>query len=210
MPAMHHLTRLLDAIWNLAMGLFLGLSAGAVVAVILAFQTTRSETVLAKPRAMPYADPRFELDWPGYVAGAIGNRLFSVVGVLVLILVGVALLAMIGRILIAIRAESGRHHKPAWAVRILAMLILTVALALASQNVLAMNDAWPTLYDPVATDAQLLSARHHFESLHQKSERYVGTAWLAGALALLITPWCAHAATKQGETASRKGAKAQS
>lgn len=187
---MHHLTRALDAIWNLALGLFLGLTAGAVVAVILAFQTTRADTVLAKPRARPYADPRFEADWPGYVAGAIGNRLFTVVGIMVLILAGLALISMLLRLALAGRDRAASISKPAWVGRILAMTVLSVALALAARNVQAMNTAWPKLYDPAASDAQLRGARDHFESLHQKSERYVGTAWLAGAAALLITPWC--------------------
>ena len=44
-------------------------------------------------------------------------------------------------------------------LRLLGLAAAVAMLALATQNVRAMNDRWPSLYDPAATDAQLAERR---------------------------------------------------
>jgi|GEM_PF-2400924 len=184
-----HLAKLLDAIWYLSMGLFLGLSGGLVLSVILTFRGARVMQVT--PGTSPYNDPRFTTHFPEAVAGAIGQDLFWVGGIALLILLGLALLVHVlhGLILMA-RLDSADGSKRCSRLRSIALVFSILCMLKGASVTIDMNTAWPGLYDLSATDAQLDQRREQFEKMHKLSEKIVMAAWLGALGALVISPWC--------------------
>ena len=186
---MPHLYRILDTLWTLAMGLFLGLAAGLVLGVISAFRGTAH--MQASPGLPPYADPRFAAHHADAVAGYIGQKLFMVGGSAALALLGIALLAHLGAGLILMtRNDSAIGSKRISRVRTVAMLFVLLCMAKAASMTLDMNAAWPGLYDPAADDATIAARRAAFDAMHKLSEKIVSAAWLAGLAAVALSPWC--------------------
>lgn len=184
-----HLAKLLDAIWYISMGLFLGLTGGLVIAVILTFKAARM--IQATPQAAPYNDARFETHHSDAVAGAIGQDLFMVGGTIALGLLGLALLARLaGGFVLMTRIDSAQGSKKALMLRWVALLFCILCMIKGASLTVDMNAAWPGLYDLSATDTQLTQRRSDFDAMHQLSEKIVGAAWLSALLALALTPWC--------------------
>jgi len=185
---MPNLFRLLDALWTLAMGLFLGLAGGLVFAVILAFRGSRH--MQASPGLSPYADSRFANYHADAVAGYIGQKLFMVGGSAALILLTLAVLArLINFGLTAVSREvTGSFRLSIFQLFLLAVCVLSfVSTAVRTVD---MNASWPGLYDTQASDTQLAERRSDFELQHKQSEHYMRVAWLAGFVALAVSPWC--------------------
>jgi hypothetical protein len=184
-----HLSKVFDMLWTVCMGLFLGLTAGMVVAVILTFKGARK--MQAVPDALPYSDPRFAAHHSEAVAGAIGQDLFVIGGTIALVLLGLAMLARLaGGFVLWTRIDSSEGSKKASALRWLALVFCILCMIKGASLTADMNAAWPGLYELSATDAQLDQRRVDFDDMHQLSERIVGAAWLGALLALAITPWC--------------------
>lgn len=192
------LAKLFDTIWTLSMGLFLGLTAGLVLAVILAFKGTRA--LHAKPQVGPYDDPRFAAHYSDAVAGYIGQDLFMIGGTVALVLLGTALLAWIGGGLVLMtRLDSARGSKRVSQLRSLALVFVVLCMIKSASLTRDMNKAWPGLYDASASEAQITTRRTDFEAMHKRSEEIVGAAWLAGLLSLAISPWCQRLADTPAE-----------
>lgn len=184
-----HLSKAADTLWTVCMGLFLGLTAGMVVGVILTFKGARK--MQAVPEAAPYSDPRFAAHHSDAVAGAIGQDLFVVGGTIALVLLGLALLARLaGGFVLLTRINSAEGSKKASVLRWVALIFCILCMIKGASITTDMNAAWPGLYDLSATDAQLDQRRIDFDNMHQLSEKVVGAAWLGALLALAITPWC--------------------
>ncbi|MBX2851739.1 MAG: hypothetical protein KTR15_08345 [Phycisphaeraceae bacterium] len=184
-----HIAKATEALWTVAMGLFLGLTGAMVLSVILTFRGARA--IDASPGTAPFNDPQFAKHSNDAVAGYIGQDLFVVGGTVALILLGVALLARIGGALIKLvchyRLEgSGKVS----GLRFVAFVFCLLCMLYGAKLTRQMNAAWPGMYDTAATPVQLDQRRDAFEAMHQQSEKIVGAAWLAGLLALTISPWC--------------------
>lgn len=182
-----HLAKLLDAIWYLSMGLFLGLTGGLVLSVIVTFRGARK--IDATPRVEPYSDPMFAQYHNDAVAGYIGQDLFMVGGTIAIYLLVAAAVSRL--IPFFLRQETSRVGSKAckW-VQGLALVACLVLITSAAANVVYMNKYWPTLYDPEKTSEALSEHREVFENLHAGSERLTSSAWLCGFIALAISPWC--------------------
>lgn len=183
-----HLVKLLRSIWTLAMGGFLGLTGGLVVAVILAFKGARE--LAATPGVAPYTDPRFAAHGSDAVAGFIGQQLFAVGGVAALVLLGVAVLALNGLGVCKRLWPPTSGSKKADGLRLFAVVGAVVFMLSGAAVTLKINDRWPGLYDTSATETEIADRRAAFDQLHKRSERVVTIAWLCGALALGVSPWC--------------------
>lgn len=184
------IARALDALWLVAMGLFLGLTGGMVLSVILTFRGARE--IDASPGVEPFNDPRFAAYANDAVAGYIGQDLFMVGGVVALGLLG---LAVLSRLLHGLLLKVGKRQRttgsPGLSTVRGALLCLCLGLILlAGQVMVQINADWPGLYDLGADQPTRKVRRAMFERAHQNSERLVGTAWVCGLLALAITPWC--------------------
>ncbi|MEM9020982.1 MAG: hypothetical protein AAGC44_10495 [Planctomycetota bacterium] len=184
---MRHLTLLLDAVWMVAMGLFLGLGAGLVLGVILVFRGSRH--MQASPGLSPYADPRFAEYHTEAVAGSIGQSLFALGGSAALILLALAVTTRIAAWALNRRAGHADGGK-VLGVQRGALVLAVLLMAGTAATTMQINDRWPGLYDTQATDAQLIERRDAFDALHQRSERLASLAWLSALVALAVTPWC--------------------
>lgn len=184
-----HLAKLLDAIWYLSMGLFLGLTGGLVLSVILTFRGVRE--IDASPGVEPFSDPMFAEYHNDAVAGYIGQELFMVGGTVALVLIGIAVLSRLFHGAVCRHGELKlRGSRLGSAIRFGAMVGAVIFMAMGAYITLLMNDLWPELYDLENVEKAKLATRPAFEQLHQLSERWVGIAWFLGFLALSISPWC--------------------
>lgn len=199
--------RALDTLWLIAMGLFLGLTAGLVLAVILTFQGARQ--LDAAPGIGPYNDPRFALHQNDAVAGYIGQHLFMVGGSVALTLLAIALIARVGHgLLLMTRRDRLAGSLRCSQVRGVFLIFCILCMVKGASLTLIMNKAWPDLYDQTATDSTLASRRAAFEALHEKSEKVVGAAWFGGLITLLFSPWCrriAEAPVQSGDGKKENG-----
>lgn len=194
-----HLAKLLDAIWYLSMGLFLGLTGGMVLSVILTFRGARE--IDAAPGVEPFNDPMFAEYHNEAVAGYIGQDLFMVGGTVALVLLGIAFMTRIIHLLILRKAICTGSNKFQW-IQIVALVICLLMMSISASNTVYMNKFWPMLYDTDATINVLKDRRIIFENLHVRSERFTRNAWLLGLLALSISPWCRRVADEPSETES--------
>jgi len=184
-----HLAKLLDTIWYASMGLFLGLHAGTILAVVETFDSSRK--IDASPGLAPYADPRFAETHNEIVAGFIAQNMFKNGGVVLLVLLGIALLSrLLGGFVLLTRADAAAGSKKASTVRWVVLIFCVLCMAKGTSLMVQMNGLWPKLYDTSASEATLVMRRDAFDAMHKTSERIVGTAWFAGALTLVISPWC--------------------
>lgn len=184
-----HLAKLFDAIWYLSMGLFLGLTAGIVLSVIMTFKGARA--IDAEPGTAPFNDPRFAEYHNEAVAGYIGQDLFAVG----LKFAGICLLTAIAiRIAFSTTRLLGRTldtgSTSASKFRNLALFICLFAFSFSQDTAMTMNADWPGLYDLAASQEELTQRREAFEQSHQESERITTIAWFCGLIALGISPWC--------------------
>ena len=183
-----HLAKALDAIWMISMGLFLGVAATTVLAVVETFDSSRK--IDANPGLAPYSDPRFSPQANEVVAGFIGQNLFLVCGTVSLILLGIAVLARA-----AYRLSPGYCKARKTGSRIVgfisfvALLLCIQFMAIGAFNMKQMRTSWPDLYDTSANQTELDQRRDAFERLHKTSERVVGSAWFLGLLSLSLSPW---------------------
>jgi len=185
---MRLLARLNDALWTIALGAFLGLAAGLVLAVIFAFNVAADFNV--RPGIDPYQDPVFAQHWNDFVGGAVGQMLFQIGGSVALGLLGLALIAFALQLTLFrkhLRVRAG--HKRQWA-RACLFCVTIVGMGMASYIVIQMDRLWPDLYNPDTTLQAREDSRAEFDHFHKQSERVVSVAWLAGVLALGISPWC--------------------
>jgi hypothetical protein len=184
-----HLVKLLEMLWITSMGLFLGLHAGTILAVVETFDSSRK--VNATPGQTPYADPRFAENANEVVAGFMAQNMFKNAGVVALILLGVAIVSRyVHPFFVAMAGNVWVGNKKLSHVRFLAVTTCTLLMLAGANNMMQMNREWPGLYE-VDADQEVLDARRDkFDAAHKTSERLVGTAWFAGALALVISPWC--------------------
>ena len=184
-----HLTKLLDAIWYLSMGLFLGLTGGLVLSVILTFRGARE--IDATPGAEPFSDPRFAEYHNDAVAGSIGQDLFMVGGVAALLLLGIALTIHVIRIArLYGTTPRPRRYPTIQQIQGAALLFCILFTVIAARDTVRMNDSWPRLYDIASSQEELIQRRNEFDGLHEKSESEMRIAWFCGLLSLLLTPWC--------------------
>jgi hypothetical protein len=190
-----HLSKALTAWWTLAMGGFLGLAGGLVLAVILAFRSAR--TMQARPGAEPYRDPRFADHHADAVAGHLGQQLFAVGGVAALVLLGLAVLALVLRGLLLRDRPTVGSRRAGW-YRVVALSGAVCWMGAGATVTLQINERWPGLYDTSAGHDELKTRRAAFDQLHSRSERFVTIAWLCGALALGLSPWCPQPAPRHG------------
>ena len=179
--------RLTQSVWGLAMGGFLGLSGGLVLAVILTFAGARQ--LDAAPGVGPYNQARFAGHANDAVAGWIGQRLFTVGGGVALALLGLAVLALTIQTVLHRRGRT-TGGRAAGRTRWAAVAGMVLLMGLATRVTLQMQAAWPGLYDTAATPTQLAERRASFDRLHNRSEQVVTIAWLCGLTALGVSPWC--------------------
>ncbi|MGB0767751.1 MAG: hypothetical protein ACPGYV_08565 [Phycisphaeraceae bacterium] len=185
----YHFAKLLDALWYASLGLFLGLHAGTILAVVEGFDSSRK--IDATPGLAPYSDPRFAETANEIVAGFVAQNIFKNNGSVALVLLGVALLARIAYPLLPGYCRATKIGSRRLGFLRAASLILCASLmAYGSANMLAMNEAWPTLYEPNQDPGVLEERRAVFDAQHKISERVVGGAWFVGAFALVVSPWC--------------------
>lgn len=196
-----HLAKLLDAIWTLSMGLFLGLTGGMVLAVIITFRGARE--IDATPGAEPYSDPMFAQYHNDAVAGYIGQYLFGVVGFIAIVMLFIAMICIFGKN-VAIRfTKTGSAGSVALNVARGLLVVLCFILMFYSGSISeSMAKDWPGLYDEQAKVTELNARRDAFDQLHKRSEQITSTAWLAGFLALVISPWCLRIADEPSESNS--------
>ncbi|MFK7789474.1 MAG: hypothetical protein AB8C95_08315 [Phycisphaeraceae bacterium] len=181
-----HLAKLLDMIWYASIGLFLGLHAGTILAVVETFDSSRK--IDATPGLMPYADPHFADTHNEIVAGFIAQNVFKNGGVVVLVLLGVALLSRFAYpLLVKLSRVNTVGSIRLGRARLLAMMLCAGFMAYGTQNMMQMNQDWPKLYH---LKGDLAERRADFDARHKISERVVGGAWFVGAFALVISPWC--------------------
>lgn len=191
----HHLSKALNALWSLTMGGFLGLAGGLVLAVILAFKSARE--MQARPGVAPYSDPMFSAYGSDAVAGHLGQKLFAVGGIAALTLLGLAVLTLVLRgLLLRKRATTGSRRVGWW--RVVALSGAVCWMGAGATVTLQINERWPGLYDTSASRDELETRRAAFDQLHSRSERFVTIAWLCGALALGLSPWCPQPAAHHG------------
>lgn len=184
-----HLAKLLEAIWYVCMGLYLGLTGGLVLSVILTFRGARE--IDASPGVKPFSDPKFAEYHNDAVAGYIGQDLFMVGGKVALVLLGIAVLARVSHCIVS---RLGRltllGSKLCSGFRDTALIGAVIFMAMGAYITMMMNDMWPELYDVNDVTMAETYTRPIFEQLHQLSERWVGIAWLCSLLALSLSPWC--------------------
>lgn len=195
--------RAFDALWTIGMGLFLGLCGGLVLAVILAFKGTRE--LEAVPGIAPYNNAQFATHHADAIAGYIGQDLFVIGGSAALVLLGLALLARIGNALFMMV-----QHRPTTGsatlgkLRMIALVFCILCMVKGASLTVQMNNVWPGLYDTKASESTIETRRAAFQSLHKKSERFVGAAWLGGLFALSVSPWCRRPADSPLQSADGK------
>ena len=182
-----HLSKLLDMIWYLSMGLFLGLTGGLVLAVILTFRGARE--INAKPGVEPYSDPMFAEYHNAAVAGYIGQDLFMVGGKVALILFAVAFLARITLYVMDIFTRGPKKRwsmDPVWGS---CMGVAIVSLALTAKTTVEMNEYWPSIYDQTISVEESQYRRAQFDTAHHRSEKWMRAAWIFSFVALTVSPW---------------------
>lgn len=183
----YHLAKALEAIWYTAMGGFLGLAGGLVVAIIIIFKG--AEKIAASPGVAPFNDPAFTAFSHQSVAGFTGQMLFKVGGLAALVLLGLATLALVMREIL-IRSCTTAGTRGAGLTRAIALAGALLFMGLGTTVTLRINSSWPGLYDTAATTSELNDRRAAFDRLHQRSERVVTIAWLCGLVAIGVSPWC--------------------
>lgn len=181
------------------MGLFLGLTGGLVLSVILTFRGARA--IDATPGAEPFSDPMFAEYHNDAVAGYIGQDLFMVGGSVALVLLGIAFMTRIIHFLTLRKVKCAGKNYYQW-IQLVAIVCCVLIMSSSASNTVYMNKFWPMLYDTQATIEALNDRRSIFENLHAGSERMTTTAWLCGLVALVISPWCRRVADEPSETES--------
>lgn len=181
--------KLIETIWHVSMGMYLGLTAGMVMSVILIFKGARG--IHARPGSAPYNNERFAEHHSEAVAGYIGQDLFELGGTIALLLLAAALTA---RLVAWLLCKFNPHHltgsKRLDRLRGF-MLIVCIALMMVGGELSeTMNEKWPRLYDTQASDRELDLRRRVFDGFHSASETVVGFAWLIGLASLSLSPWC--------------------
>jgi hypothetical protein len=185
----NQLIRLLNLLWTTSMGLFLGLTAGTILAVVETFDSSRK--INASPGTEPYADPRFSETANEVVAGFIAQNLFLVGGSVALVLLGIALLTrIISPILVAMNSRNRVGSINLSRLRLLGVIICAGLMLAGARNMMQMREAWPGLYEAEVAQVELDDRRAAFDLSHKMSERVVGGAWFVGLASLLISPWC--------------------
>ncbi|XAM00743.1 hypothetical protein OT109_04990 [Phycisphaeraceae bacterium D3-23] len=182
-----HLFKAANALWTIAMGAFLGLTGGLVVAIIVIFRG--AEDIAASPGIAPYNDPMFTAFSHQAVAGYTGQMLFKIGGIAALALLGLAVLTLTIRTLLMI-GRPGVGSRGAGLARAVALAGAVGFMALGSAVTLKINASWPGLYDTAASQQEMDTRRADFDQLHRRSERVVTIAWLCGLVALGVSPWC--------------------
>ena len=182
-----HLAKLLDSIWYLSMGLFLGLTGGLVLSVILTFRGARE--IDASPGVEPFNAPQFAEYSNEAVAGYIGQNLFMVGGTVALVLLGVAFLTHLLKQIFPKRLYAA-GNRSCIAIQSIALCVCVLLMIWSAMITITMNDSWPKLYDTSAPEIDVAKERYFFDRLHQQSERAASAAWACGLIALLLTPWC--------------------
>ena len=181
------LSRALDTVWYVSMGLFLGLTAGLVLAVILTFRGARA--IDATPGVEPFSDPRFAEYHNDAVAGYIGQSLFMVGGTAAVVLLGVALVTYEGRNFV-LRKQVVIENKICRWLQATGLTFCVLLMGLCAVLTYKMNADWPPLYESTASQGEREDRRERFEEMHRHSEKLASTAWLCGLIALAVSPWC--------------------
>lgn len=184
-----HLAKLLEMLWYTSIGLFLGLHAGTILAVVETFDSSRK--IDATPSLMPYADAQFAETHNEVVAGFIAQNIFKNNGSVALILLGIALIALIAYpLLIKLSGVAAIGNRVISMLRTGLLLVCVVLMLVGASHMTNMNKKWPSLYELDAPQGQLDKRRAAFDASHRTSESLVGSAWFLAALALVISPWC--------------------
>lgn len=171
------------------MGLFLGLTGGMVLSVIITFRGARA--IDASPGVEPFSDPQFAEYHNDAVAGYIGQDLFMVGGTVALVLLGVAVATLITNwALRKLNKQMATGARLASVARSLLLVFCLLCMIIAASITVDMNNEWPALYDQHASDKQLVHRRDTFDYAHKRSEKFASYAWLSGFLALTLSPWC--------------------
>jgi len=180
--------KLVEGLYYLLLGVWVGLMVGFVLAAIAAFGVLPGyQPALG---VEPYNDPAFA-DRAGQVlAGSVVNRLMSMITVLqwgIAVAVGLCL-ALQG--LFAKRWGHGSAFRIANLARV---LLIVAAVTMLAYGQWQLNPAMQSLrldmYRLQHTPTQRQEAQRTFDRLHLQSER-LGTATTASlALALLVSPW---------------------
>lgn len=182
-----HAAKLLDMLWYASMGLFLGLTGGMVLSVILTFRGSRE--VDASPGAEPFNDPKFAEYHNDAVAGYIGQDLFMVGGTMAMILFAIAFLARAALYVLDCISRGPMKKRSMESVQGCCLGCAIVYLFLASLSTIELNKSWPNMYDPNASQSELLMLRSNFHSAHGHSEARMRLAWGFSFVALLVSPW---------------------
>lgn len=184
-----HLAKLFEMLWYASMGLFLGLHAGTILAVVETFDSSRK--IDATPGLVPYADPQFAQTHNEIVAGFIAQNMFKNGGVVALVLLGVAVLARVAYTLISGYCNARKTgSRTIGSIRACSLILCAGLMVYGAGHMMQMNRDWPGLYETDADPATLEQRRAEFDKAHKTSERVVGAAWFLGALALVSSPWC--------------------
>lgn len=171
------------------MGLFLGVTAATVLAVVETFDSSRK--INATSADPPYSDPRFAETANELVAGFIGQNLFLVGGTVAMVLLGIASLSRVAHPLLpGYRNALKSGSRKVSLIRVIALCLCVSLMLIGAVNMKQMRASWPDLYDTAASQAELDQRRADFEQAHKTSERVVGTAWFLGLLSLGLSPWC--------------------
>ncbi|MEM9416031.1 MAG: hypothetical protein AAGA29_11235 [Planctomycetota bacterium] len=183
----NQLAKALNALWTIALGGYLGLTAGLIIGITTIFQG--AEKIAASPGVEPYSDPMFAAFHHKAVAGYTGQILFARGGITAIILLGLAAAAWTARTVL-ILGQPGNAAKGAGLARAIALAGAVLFMGLGTAVTVKINASWPGLYDTAATPDELATRRADFDQLHQRSSRVVTIAWLCGLVALGVSPWC--------------------
>lgn len=196
-----HLVKSCEMLWYTSLGLFLGLQAGTILAVVEAFDSSRK--VDASPGLSPYNDPLFVETANEVVAGFMAQNMFKNGGMVVLVLLGIAVLSRFAYPFLVAMAggvQAGSHKLSG--LQLTAIILCAVLMLAGTKQMLDMNRDWPGLYDLQVDQDTRQARRTDFDAAHKTSERFVGIAWFAGAFALVVSPWCQRHADESSATDS--------
>lgn len=183
-----HWFRLSVAVYYLLLGVWLGALVGFVITAIQVFDTVRdySPTLNQLPDSAEALTQRA----PDILAGGIVGQVLGALAVLEIICaVGLVALAIVQCTIFRGRLRGGVRGKANLGrLGLLAVAILALALHL-GWIAPRIKELRRTMYNPQTTQAERDQARHRFEFHHTASERVMGTATLALAGAMVLSPF---------------------
>ncbi|MEM9753714.1 MAG: hypothetical protein AAF916_10060 [Planctomycetota bacterium] len=185
--------RLVQAVYGLLLGLWVGAMVMVVVAATAAFGFVRGLDGLLMVSLAGWAEPLVDSGAEGFLAGGFVGAMLGRLVVLQLVCAAGLALCIAAQFAWFPTALVGGRGAKRQGVRV---FLLAVPTAIVVFNMVVVSpgvDRWrDAKYDPPAgwTAAQIESAEANFEVYHQLSTRTYGVSTLMLLGALAMTPWC--------------------